>query len=661
MAIEPEQVRTLENVLRALSTATRSLRLYPPSSPIPRQTIDSAIVALEEQFAAVPSPLKLAVAREGFAFEGEPVATAIVVTLEFANELRDHGVALIEIAPGTTADDLLRFLTVVSRAPDEVRAEGGIGAAIAAAGVFTVHLTDVQLVAVEQGGGAGGIGSEASFQAMADSPSQLNSWFGTASAAGKETLRSSIDHFVDVTGDYGQESLAEALSDSLATHEPANRDAFFTLALEPGETRQLAARVFPMMDAGDITKALLGGSFGSNMLALSSALVHLPLGDNADSVRREVIETLRATNRRTGEIEFLQRMLDVRESGAPEPALAQKDRTYRTLVQAGAVNDADVTRAREVTSAAAAMLDTAGVRTMLAMLDCQNAYEEYAADAESIAAMIPRLLERGEVALVANVFAELISRSARRVEWPELAARVQQALVVAITPESAGSFVRACLDDRSLIPAVRDVVALTGEQVHSAIAAEAVTHKAEGLEVAEELMGKRLIDLLIVLAPSVQWFQLGPIVERLGAEGGPRSMQTIEALLGRPEEQARRDIISALASASDPAVLPLLDKAMRDPSDEVSALAARALSKSTLEGAGHLLAKYLGELDVDNADFARAREVIGALARSHDSSADEALTKLASRRALIKRGHFIEIQQLAEQALSMRHRSGDAS
>ena len=45
-----QYVRILESVLRALSTAARSLRLYPPTSPIPRQTVDSALEALSEYF-----------------------------------------------------------------------------------------------------------------------------------------------------------------------------------------------------------------------------------------------------------------------------------------------------------------------------------------------------------------------------------------------------------------------------------------------------------------------------------------------------------------------------------------------------------------------------------------------------------------------------------
>ena len=242
-------------------------------------------------------------------------------------------------------------------------------------------------------------------------------------------------------------------------------------------------------------------------------------------------------------------------------------------------------------------------------------------------------------------------------EWPDLPAHVKQALETAVSPESAGALLRACVEHRDLVPTAREILRFAGEATTSALAAEAVALKSDGIEVANELLGKRLVDLLYALAPQAQWFQLGPIVERLAAEGSPRSLQTIEALLSRPEEQARREVVNALASANDPALLPLLGSALRDSSEEIAALAARALAKSGLPGSATLLGARLAELDVDNADFTLARELIGALARTPDPAADEALNRLASRRALIKRGHFAEVQQLVAQAVTVRQRA----
>jgi len=77
-------------------------------------------------------------------------------------------------------------------------------------------------------------------------------------------------------------------------------------------------------------------------------------------------------------------------------------------------------------------------------------------------------------------------------------------------------------------------------------------------------------------------------------------------------------------------------------------------------GSAALLAARLSELDVDTNDFLLARELITGLARTPEPAADEALAKLGSRRALIKRGHFTEVQQLVARAQAVRARDGVA-
>jgi hypothetical protein len=73
-----------------------------------------------------------------------------------------------------------------------------------------------------------------------------------------------------------------------------------------------------------------------------------------------------------------------------------------------------------------------------------------------------------------------------------------------------------------------------------------------------------------------------------------------------------------------------------------------------------VLAARLAELDIDGDGFTLAREMIAALARVPDAEAAAALNKLASRRALIKRGHFAEVQDLVQQALQLRAHGGGA-
>jgi len=109
-----------------------------------------------------------------------------------------------------------------------------------------------------------------------------------------------------------------------------------------------------------------------------------------------------------------------------------------------------------------------------------------------------------------------------------------------------------------------------------------------------------------------------------------------------------------------PASIRLPGVALRDPSPEVAMVAARAVAKSGVSGSATLLTSRLAELDVDTGDFLLAREIITGLARVPEPAADVALARLGSRRALIKRGHFAEIQQLVARAQAVRAREAVA-
>jgi hypothetical protein len=129
---------------------------------------------------------------------------------------------------------------------------------------------------------------------------------------------------------------------------------------------------------------------------------------------------------------------------------------------------------------------------------------------------------------------------------------------------------------------------------------------------------------------------------------------TVEALMERQDEQSRREVVAALATVHGPLANRLLASALRDPRPETVVTAARAIARSGEPGSAALLSARLGELDIDRADYPLAKELIGALARTPGQEADNALAKLGSRRAFIKRGHFSDIQALVAEAQKAR-------
>jgi|GEM_PF-940022 len=657
--LEPANEQRLDRAMRALTTASRSLRLYPPTSPIPKQTIAAAISALDEFFTSGIPVLSLSVAREGFAFAGQPIATAVGGTSELADELRSHGIAEIDVMPGVTAEELLAFLAVSARPADEVRAEGGIAALAAAAGVESVRVTDVQLTVIDPNVTAGSEEYGDSLRQLVSDPQKLATWFSSASAGDPAAFEESLIELMRIAGPGGVDTLLHSMTSAFMAQPSDGKDALLGLSMDAGPVRDMTARVFGLIGVDDIAESVVGGRFGKNMLSLSSALAHLPLEDVTAQVRAEVQAMLAGAGHSEKESAFLEHMLEIRDATSPEPSLVDVDRTYNAVAQAAALKDEDVLRARGAINASADALNAAGVRTMLSLLDQQRDFELYCAGADNLAGIVPKLIEQGDLALAARVLTELANRQSLDTgPWPELAGRLRDALAKAAGTRSMGSLVAAVIEDRSLAPEAREILRHAGETGGPALVENAIALKNDGLDVAEELLGRRLIDLLNSAAPAVAWYQLAPVAMRLVREGDPRSLATVEALLGRPDEQSRREVATGLAKMGGPAASRLLAVALRDASAEVAVVAAHAIAKSDVPGSAALLASRLGEIDTDNADFLLARELIGALSRTPEPAADLALAKLAGRRSLMKRGHFSEIQQLVKHAQAIRGRGG---
>lgn len=659
MPLDPTYVGNLEAVVRTLATAGKSLRLYPATSPIPRQSVDAVIAALEELFRDGQPIVSLTVGRDGFSTCGESVCQRVLGVDELVEELRGHGVAELDIIPGCAPNELLAFLTSIARDPGEVRAAGGIAAELAGQGVECLRVSDVQLTVVEHIGPAADEDIDEFLRNLAKDPEKLAAWFAAAATGDPRAFEESLMELVRVSGPSGFGDMVAALSHAFLQQRPEARDSLLGLAMDDGPTRDLTGSMLVHLTSNEIAGSILGGSFGRNMLSLSTALTRLPLDQVTAAVRAEVQAMLPNSGHTAKEAEFLQHMIDVRERTDPEPSLIDNDKTYRAVADAARLSEEVIAQARGAVTASHTKVTAAGVRTMLALLDQQKDFDLYCASIDSLAAMVPKLIEQRDLHLASRVLNELSLREALNIgPWPELSGRLHAALEVAAGSRSMSALLSAVIEDPDLMPIAREMLRQAGETAANALAAEAVALKAPGMAAADALIGRRLVDQLAQIAPRMQWYQLAPIASRLARENDNRCVQALEALMRRPDEQSRREVATGLAEAQSSLSTRLLGQALRDQSAEVAIIAARAIGRSGQPGAGALLGTRLAELDVDNTDFAVGREIIAALARTPGPDADAALERLGSRRTLIKRGHFAEVQDLVRQAREFRAKGG---
>jgi hypothetical protein len=655
VAPEAGYEQRLENAVRALATASRAIRLYPAASPLRAQAAEAASAALEVLFRDGLPVVSLTVARDGFTTCGEPVGSTTSGVGELVDELRSHGVAELSITPGCNTDELLGFLTVLGAEPAVVRMQGGISATLAGNGVECIRATDVQLTVVEHVGPAPDEDIDEFLRSLAQDPEKLAAWFAVAALGDPRAFEESLMELVRVSGPSGYSGMLAALATAFCAQRAEAKDALLGLAMDTGPTRDLVGEMFGLLTSSDIATSVLEGALGKNMLLLSTALTRLPLDQVTAEVRAEVQAMLPSTGHTTKEAEFLDHMITVRERLEPETPLVDADDTYRTVSAAVALSDEAIAQARGAVESSQEHATAAGVGTLLLLLDQQSDFALYVRCLDTLAAVVPALIERGDLDLAARVLSELSRRQTADIgPWPELSGRLREALSAAAGTRSMGALLDAVLDDPTLVPVARDIVRLSGDGAADALVGAAIDRKGPGLSAAEELLGRRFIDTLSHQALQAQWFQLAPVSARLAKDGDPRAAQALDTLMRRPDDQSRREVATGLAEADGPLASRLLGQALADKSAEVVIVAARAAGRAGRVDVAPVIAARIGQLDIDNTDFLVGRELIAALARIPDPISDTTLAKLAGRRALLRRGRFAEVQDLVGQARAYR-------
>ena len=481
----------LETIVRGIATAGKTLKLYPPTSPIPREAAESATSALDA-YLSDNAVLSLAIDREGFRWMGEALGVGVAGSADLADELRDLDVAEVDFIPGVTIDELVGFLGIVGKDPDQVKASGGVGTLLAAESIDSIRVTDVLLTVVDETVVAPDEDIEIFLRQLAIDSDRMATWLAAASAGDSQAFAEGLGELASVVGPDGMPRLMESLSNAFMQQEQESKDALLGLAMEPGIVQDLAQGMFRHLGSDDIASSVCDGLYGENMLSLSNALTHLPLQERMRQVTTRSRRCwLRATTP-TRRAHFLEHMLDVRNRTEPEARLIDTDAMYSRIASGVQLQEEELERLRGETERSTEHMGPATVTTMLALLDQQSDLELYASSADNLASMVPRLVEAGDVQLADRVVTELASRQEKTApEWPEAAQRLQAALTVALSERSTRALVKAALDDPTMLPVAREMIRKAGDVPMGPLVEEAVDLKLDGIEVAEEILGPR--------------------------------------------------------------------------------------------------------------------------------------------------------------------------
>lgn len=650
-----DEMRAVEAVVRSLATAVKTLRLYPASSPIPMESIRAAGEAVGAVLALQPT-LALVVARSGLTYRAEAVNAPGAA--ELADILTTHGIAQVDLTPGCTPAELSAFLEVLLRDPVEVSAAGGAAVSLAFAGAGSVVVSEVVLTTITAES-ASAEDVDAFLRDLAGDEQKLAAWLASAASGDPATLSDGLAELARAVGAGGVAALEATLGRAFVVQDVAARDTLVSLALGSGDASPVLKGMMNSLQPAEAASSLADGLYAKNMLSMSNVLNEIPFA-SLDAVIAELRPMLADEGHTEREMAFLGRMLEARAQDGPELPLADRQLGYRKVAELANVDRGTLDTARAEIGASHGTVNTRTVTTMLSLLDQQKDFGLWSKTLQNLASVVPSLIAQGDLELTERVFTDLARREARTTQpWPGLADQMQSAFERATSPEAMAGLLKAVLDDPSQISHAESILRTVSPAAQLHFVSAAIDQRQrDGLEVAERLLGRRLVGLLVTLAPRVQWFQAGTLAARLSQETDLHSRDALIALARRPDERSRQEVAKALGTSSAAVAVSVLTELAKDPALEVAATAVRSLGQSHGLGGAAALERTFTSLDASGKDFPLAREVLGALARTPDPDAVAVLGSIAGQRMLIKRGHFAEIQALARQALEARGKGG---
>jgi hypothetical protein len=131
-----------------LSTTMKSLRLYPTGSDIPRRGAVDALDALAAARGEEPF-LELSVGRDGLHYQATSVFPRSESFTTFAREFYKRNLAAVRFHEGVTAEEILRFLSLIIKPAEQVAAEGGMETGLSGLGVVNINVAEAATRIVE--------------------------------------------------------------------------------------------------------------------------------------------------------------------------------------------------------------------------------------------------------------------------------------------------------------------------------------------------------------------------------------------------------------------------------------------------------------------------------------------------------------------------------
>lgn len=697
----------VEAFVKQLLVTYKAVRLYPPSSSIPRDNAQLVIEKLKTLLRRTPE-VRMVVSMDGLFFEGLQAMPGQSAYVAFAREAFKHGIGDVRFHAGVTADEIVAFLKGLSEEPGTIAEHGGFSAWLWDHDVHQITVGEMETKVVDA--------EEASDQALADeAAAPTETW--PPEPEDIEKLLTAVRDMQDrdqrvlvrfllepkLVGRYLEHVAALSSADPVARlaerifsitrvvaaeldeeQEQLSRSAAEAVMALDAETRArlIADHLLPRARLDDAVAQLL------SQVALDDLCAALVSGIADDEASREGLAralhnlALIGIHSRQDVAQAASRALAgagvpgpvargivakalperiepaARADKAPAPDIAEALKLVDMAgAEEGRVIDEAVERLRS--EVAEGFSDAEVFKTLVRLLELERRPANFASLLALIEDGLPVLLDRGEHEAMAEAVASLLGLKEDESIPEKLRSRVRAALAGVAEPQRLE---RLCATARMAEP---------GTPLHTACIRLVRTLGELSIDPLLELLAseqdmaarKALVDLISSIASSHiedlgthvedgRWFFVRNVVAILGSTRDPAVLPYLARTLRHPDARVRRETIRALASVRDRYAAELLVAALEDEDAQNVALVARFLGTLGVRGAVSALIDVARGVGPGNREPGPRVEAIEALVRLGAREALPVLEQVASRRAGLLRGQRSrEVAAAAEAAV----------
>ncbi|MDY0340753.1 MAG: HEAT repeat domain-containing protein [Coriobacteriia bacterium] len=603
-------VTRAEDLLRALSVALHTVRLYPLASPMRAEAI-ARFTAATREVNLTTGPLQYRIDRNRFIIGETAIGEGVPQIAALAEMLHALQVRQLIIAPEVTDGEIVRFLEILNGDSVALRASGGFRKALLEAGIAHVAVVEVTLRASTE---SGLLGLDLTTSPLDEIAPELAS-AAEAWAAGAGT----------------DQSMPDAVAAAITRLEPAARGLAMTRCAEALRLLDEQTRI-SLLDA-----ALAHEPDAATMAGMLDVVAHMPPASLARLLRMtaqmrgqdpgDLGGSLELPPEVAEEVAALMRPAPVSDEARGIPAEAD---VSAIVAEVTSTDETDVLELDRLV-AGTTLRDAAARGLSTALRIGRLRLDEEAIRA--IGDAIPGAAAAGALREVADA-ASLLDES---LGDPALSVAARAAYGALSDPALTRECIRQLLLDPSLLPARSLLVAAgsTGAEGLIASYAESDRPTRDRLMPTIEALSEAIAPLAGRTLRAGEPAMALAVTEMLEVMTSRRLTPTLALGLEHLDARVRAAAVNAIAKTPGSESLELLEKCLVHWDPETRRIAARAIGTMRLDDAVPALLKVVSIVELNERNYELKKEVLKSLDAIGSDRALPVLKRLASRRFVI--------------------------